>query len=199
MRIQRVPFGRGGRRGLPLLVLALLAVGLLPLGCAGGATEKQDGGAEPRREDPEFQEISAEKRKALGEWLQALQQPKIELIADHLVLRISQEAIDRLVIRESRQLYAMQREETENATVRRYVNRRGSLSQPLEFRIGAARFQVLGTAELHFVRHKDAVLEIELRGKVEGFRGGEPFKASRLSFEEGKWTTEAANAESRDD
>ena len=136
---------------------------------------------------PDGLPLPQDKQEQLNEWLRALYAEDVEVISDHLEMRLSHEVIDRLTIRETLQYHSRQRDQQGNVTIRRYSNTRGGLNHPLEFRIGKARFVVLGTAELRLIKSKQAELDITLRGKVEGTRGGMRFNARRFEFRDGSW------------
>ncbi len=165
---------------------ALIPLFLLLLAACGSTKQKEA----PQPPTSDGLAVPQEKQALLNEWLRGLYRERIELVSDHLKMRLSHELVDRLTIRETPQYHRRTREQQGNVTLRRYSNTRGGLDQPLEFRIGKARFVVLGSAELRLVKSKKAELEISLRGKVEGRRGGIRFQARRFEFRDGSWGSE---------
>jgi hypothetical protein len=167
--------------------LALLGAALLLSACetTGSGASQEESSDKPERE---IVTISTEKKAQLDEWLRAIHAQNVEMIADHLELRISQEIVNQLTTTESKQMHSMQREEKPTETIRRYSNSRGGMNHPLEFRIGKARFLILGTATLRLVRSKEAVLELQLKGRVQGKLGENDFEQPALRFADGRWS-----------
>jgi len=144
---------------------------VLVSGCAGGGRN-----AVPGRRPVDFVRAFEKSRRQ-----------KAELVADHMQIRVSKELFDRFAILSAKGIHEVQREVVSDGVRLRYRNKSGGLDRPLEFRFGAAHVLVLGTADLKLLDRGKAILDVVLRGKVEGVVARKSVRAASLQLLEAGW------------